>query len=81
MLLRWLRGHFERVVICFVLGAPQTLPRRTLAFSPRRYPNDGDSGRPDGGYSAEEYAEDIHQFVDTLGLGQIVMLASGRYCS
>jgi len=33
----------------------------------------GDSGRPDGEYSAEEYAEDIHQFVDTLGLGQIVI--------
>jgi 2-(acetamidomethylene)succinate hydrolase len=33
----------------------------------------GDSGRPDGEYSAEEYAEDIHQFADTLGLGQIVI--------
>src|SRR5215471_9341374 len=33
----------------------------------------GDSGRPDGEYSAEEYAEDIHQFVETLGLGQIVI--------
>jgi pimeloyl-ACP methyl ester carboxylesterase len=33
----------------------------------------GDSGRPDGEYSAEEYAEDIHQFVDTLGLRQIVI--------
>jgi pimeloyl-ACP methyl ester carboxylesterase len=33
----------------------------------------GDSGRPDGEYSAEEYAEDIHQFVDTLGLGEIVI--------
>jgi 2-(acetamidomethylene)succinate hydrolase len=33
----------------------------------------GDSGRPDGEYSAEEYAVDIHQFADTLGLGQIVI--------
>jgi pimeloyl-ACP methyl ester carboxylesterase len=33
----------------------------------------GDSGRPDGEYSAEEYAEDIHQMVDTLGLGRIVI--------
>jgi 2-(acetamidomethylene)succinate hydrolase len=33
----------------------------------------GDSGRPDGEYSAEEYAEDIHQLVDTLGLGKIVI--------
>ena len=33
----------------------------------------GDSGRPDGEYSAEEYAEDVHQFVDTLGLGRIVI--------
>ncbi|MBV9595892.1 MAG: alpha/beta hydrolase [Chloroflexi bacterium] len=33
----------------------------------------GDSGRPDGEYSAEEYAEDVHQFVDTLGLGSIVI--------
>jgi 2-(acetamidomethylene)succinate hydrolase len=33
----------------------------------------GDSGRPDGEYSAEEGAEDVHQFVETLGLGQIVI--------
>src|ERR687891_177052 len=33
----------------------------------------GDSGRPDGEYSAEEYADDLHQFVNTLGLGQIVI--------
>jgi 2-(acetamidomethylene)succinate hydrolase len=33
----------------------------------------GDSGRPDGEYSAEEYAEDIHELVDTLGLGRIVI--------
>jgi pimeloyl-ACP methyl ester carboxylesterase len=33
----------------------------------------GDSGRPDGQYSADEYAEDVHQFVDTLGLGQVVI--------
>jgi pimeloyl-ACP methyl ester carboxylesterase len=33
----------------------------------------GDSDRPDGEYSAEEYAEDVHQFVDTLGLGRIVI--------
>jgi pimeloyl-ACP methyl ester carboxylesterase len=33
----------------------------------------GDSGRPDGEYSAEEYAQDVNQFVDTLSLGQIVV--------
>src|SRR4051794_38713619 len=33
----------------------------------------GDSGRPDGEYSAEEGAEDVHQLVDALGLGQIVI--------
>ena len=33
----------------------------------------GDSGRPDGEYSAEEYAEDVHQFVNALGLGRIVI--------
>jgi 2-(acetamidomethylene)succinate hydrolase len=33
----------------------------------------GDSGRPDGEYSAEEYAEDVHEFVETLGLGRIVI--------
>jgi 2-(acetamidomethylene)succinate hydrolase len=33
----------------------------------------GDSDRPDGEYSAEEYAEDVHQFVQTLGLGRIVI--------
>ncbi len=33
----------------------------------------GDSSRPDGEYSAEEGAKDVHQFVETLGLGQIVI--------
>lgn len=33
----------------------------------------GDSGRPDGEYSAEEGAQDVHQFVETLGLGKIVI--------
>src|SRR5690349_11030084 len=33
----------------------------------------GDSSRPDGEYSAEEGAADVHQFVDALGLGQIVI--------
>jgi pimeloyl-ACP methyl ester carboxylesterase len=33
----------------------------------------GDSDRPDGEYSAEEYAADVHQFVDALGLGPIVI--------
>ena len=33
----------------------------------------GDSGRPDGEYSAEEGAQDVHQFVQTLGLGKIVI--------
>lgn len=33
----------------------------------------GDSDRPDGEYSAEEYAADVHQFVETLGLGRIII--------
>jgi pimeloyl-ACP methyl ester carboxylesterase len=33
----------------------------------------GDSGRPDGEYSAEEYAQDVHQLVDTLRLDRIVI--------
>jgi pimeloyl-ACP methyl ester carboxylesterase len=33
----------------------------------------GDSDRPNGEYSAEEYAEDVHQFVDAVGLDQIVI--------
>jgi pimeloyl-ACP methyl ester carboxylesterase len=33
----------------------------------------GDSGRPDGEYSAEEYAQDVHQLVETLGLGRIII--------
>jgi pimeloyl-ACP methyl ester carboxylesterase len=33
----------------------------------------GDSGRPDGEYSAEEYAQDVHEFVERLGLGRIVI--------
>ena len=33
----------------------------------------GDSDRPDGEYSAEEYADDVHQFVSTLGLGRVVI--------
>jgi pimeloyl-ACP methyl ester carboxylesterase len=33
----------------------------------------GDSGRPDGEYSAEEGAADVRQFVSALGLGQIVI--------
>jgi pimeloyl-ACP methyl ester carboxylesterase len=33
----------------------------------------GDSGRPDGEYSAEEGAHDVHELVDTLGLGKIII--------
>lgn len=33
----------------------------------------GDSDRPDGEYSAEEYAQDVHEFVDTLGLEKVVI--------
>jgi pimeloyl-ACP methyl ester carboxylesterase len=33
----------------------------------------GDSDRPDGTYSAQEYAEDLHQFVQALGLGRAVV--------
>jgi pimeloyl-ACP methyl ester carboxylesterase len=33
----------------------------------------GDSSRPDGEYSADEGAADVHEFVKALGLGQIVI--------
>ncbi|MBV9579838.1 MAG: alpha/beta hydrolase [Chloroflexi bacterium] len=33
----------------------------------------GDSDRPDGTYSAQEYAEDLHQFVEALGLQRAVV--------
>jgi 2-(acetamidomethylene)succinate hydrolase len=33
----------------------------------------GDSGRPDGEYAAEEYADDVHQFVAEVGLDKIVI--------
>jgi pimeloyl-ACP methyl ester carboxylesterase len=33
----------------------------------------GDSSRPDGDYSAEEYAEDLHLFMQKLGLGKAVI--------
>jgi 2-(acetamidomethylene)succinate hydrolase len=33
----------------------------------------GDSDKPDGTYSAQEYAEDLHQFVEALGLGSAVV--------
>jgi pimeloyl-ACP methyl ester carboxylesterase len=33
----------------------------------------GDSEKPDGTYSAQEYAEDVHQFIEALGLGQAVV--------
>ena len=33
----------------------------------------GDSDKPDGTYSAQEYAEDLHQFVQALGLGSAVV--------
>jgi 2-(acetamidomethylene)succinate hydrolase len=33
----------------------------------------GDSGRPDGDYSAEEYAEDLHLFFQTVGLDRAIV--------
>jgi pimeloyl-ACP methyl ester carboxylesterase len=33
----------------------------------------GDSDKPDGTYSAQEYAEDLHQFVQALGIGRAVV--------
>jgi pimeloyl-ACP methyl ester carboxylesterase len=33
----------------------------------------GDSDKPDGTYSAQEYAEDLHQFIQALGLGSAVV--------
>jgi 2-(acetamidomethylene)succinate hydrolase len=33
----------------------------------------GDSDKPDGTYSAQEYAEDLHQFIGALGLGSAVV--------
>ena len=34
----------------------------------------GDSGRPDGDYSAEEYAEDLRLFFDALGLDRAIVV-------
>ena len=33
----------------------------------------GDSGRPDGDYSAEEYADDLHLFFQTVGLDKAIV--------
>lgn len=33
----------------------------------------GDSDRPDGAYSAEEYAQDLHEFMRALGLGTAIV--------
>jgi len=33
----------------------------------------GDTGRPDGGYTAEEYAEDLHTFLEMTGLGRAIV--------
>ena len=33
----------------------------------------GDTDRPDGGYAAEEYAEDLHLFLDRLGLSRTIV--------
>jgi 2-(acetamidomethylene)succinate hydrolase len=33
----------------------------------------GDSGRPDGEYSAEEYADDIHHLVEALALDRVIV--------
>jgi pimeloyl-ACP methyl ester carboxylesterase len=33
----------------------------------------GDSDKPDGTYSAQEYAEDLHQFMQALGIGSAVV--------
>ena len=33
----------------------------------------GDSDRPDGVYSAEEYAQDVHEFIQALGLGSAIV--------
>jgi pimeloyl-ACP methyl ester carboxylesterase len=34
----------------------------------------GDTGRPDGTYAAEEYAEDLHLFLEALGLGRAILV-------
>ncbi len=33
----------------------------------------GDTDKPDGGYAAEDYAEDLHLFVEELGLGRAIV--------
>src|SRR5262245_40115932 len=33
----------------------------------------GDSGRPDGDYSAEEYAHDLHLFFESVGISRAIV--------
>ena len=33
----------------------------------------GDTDRPDGGYAAEDYAQDLHLFIEELGLGKAIV--------
>ncbi len=33
----------------------------------------GDTDRPDGGYAAEDYAQDLHQFIHELGLSKVIV--------
>lgn len=53
-------------------GVADALGDRFHVFAPDQRGH-GDSDRPDGDYSAEEYAEDVHQFIQALGLGRAVV--------
>jgi 2-(acetamidomethylene)succinate hydrolase len=48
------------------------LGRRFHIFAPDQRGH-GDSDKPDGTYSAQEYAQDLHQFIEALGLGKAVV--------
>src|SRR4051812_18028454 len=53
-------------------GTANYLGQRFHVFAPDQRGH-GDSDKPDGTYSAQEYAEDLHQFVQALGLGSAVV--------
>lgn len=53
-------------------GVADSLGNRFRLIAPDQRGH-GDSDKPDGEYSANEYAEDMHQFIQALGLGRVVM--------
>jgi pimeloyl-ACP methyl ester carboxylesterase len=53
-------------------GTAAALAGRFHVFAPDQRGH-GDSDRPDGSYAAEEYAQDLHLFLEQLGLGRAII--------